>query len=54
VGCPALLLPFQPEEQFVEADPTAADSGAYGQVTFGFQSANMPAGLCFQIHACMR
>jgi len=23
-----------------------------GQVTFGFQSANMPLGLCFQIHAC--
>ena len=24
---------------------------AYGQATSGFQSANMPAGLCFQIHA---
>jgi hypothetical protein len=54
VGCPALLLVLQPEEQVVEADPMATDSGAYGQVTFGFQSANIPAGLCFQIHACIR
>jgi hypothetical protein len=27
---------------------------SYGQVTSGFQSANMPAGLCFQIQACIR
>jgi hypothetical protein len=27
---------------------------AYGQVTSGFQSANIPAGLAFQIQACMR
>jgi hypothetical protein len=43
-----------PGGQFLEADPTAADSGAYGQVTSGFQSANIPAGLCFQIQACIR
>ncbi len=30
----------------------ARPSRRQGQVTFGFQSANMPAGLCFQIHAC--
>ena len=24
----------------------------HGQVTSGFQSANMPSGLCFQTHAC--
>jgi hypothetical protein len=45
---------FQPEEQFVEADPTAADLEPYGQVTSGFQSANIPAGLFIQIQACMR
>ena len=42
-----------PREQLVEADPTRR-SIAYGQVTSGFQSENMPAGLCFQIHACIR
>jgi hypothetical protein len=26
----------------------------YGQLTSGFQSANIPAGLCIQIQACAR
>jgi hypothetical protein len=28
-------------------------SAPYGQLTSGFQSANIPAGLCFQTQACM-
>jgi len=35
------------------ADRRPRTSAAYGQVTSGFQSANIPAGLCFQIQACL-
>jgi DNA-binding transcriptional LysR family regulator len=45
---------FQPEaDQVVEGGPGGRRAlAAYGQLTSAFQSANIPAGLCFQIHAC--
>jgi hypothetical protein len=44
-------LAFAPLQR---ADPTHRVRGlryAYLQLTRGFQSANIPLGLCFQIHA---